>query len=43
MMIEDKRNDHMKGAYAKYWITARSDIYGFVPYDKSIIDLIERS
>jgi len=40
MSIDNKRNDHMKGAYAKYWIKARGDIYGFLPYDQSIIDLI---
>lgn len=43
MSIENKRNNHMRRSYAKYWIRARSDHYGFMPYDQALIDLVERS
>ena len=42
MSIENTRNNHMKGPYAKYWIKARSDHYGFMAYDQSLIDLIQK-
>ena len=35
------RKMYMKDVYSKYWINARDDIYGFLPYDRALIDLID--
>ena len=35
------RKDYMKNVYSKYWINARDTIYGFMPYDHSLVDLIK--
>ncbi|MFN8487849.1 MAG: class I SAM-dependent methyltransferase [Caldilineaceae bacterium] len=34
------RKTYMKDVYAKYWLTARDKIYGFLKYDQSMCDLI---
>ena len=41
MTAENRRNEHMKGAYAKYWSSAREKVYGFMPYDQFLIDTIK--
>ena len=34
------RKEYMKSIYAKWWSHARKDIYGFMEYDRALIDLI---
>ena len=34
------RKEYMKSTYAKYWTRARKDVYGFMEYDRALIDLI---
>lgn len=35
------RKDYIKNSYSKYWLTARKNIYGFMPYDKAVLEVIE--
>ncbi|VAW82566.1 hypothetical protein MNBD_GAMMA12-1637 [hydrothermal vent metagenome] len=37
------RKKYMKEKYSNYWIGARDSVYGFMPYDHSLIALIERT
>ena len=41
--ISDKRKDHMRGEYSKYWIKARTESYGVMDYDLSLIELIDET
>ena len=34
------RKEYMKTTYANYWINARKDLYGFMDYDRALINLI---
>ena len=34
------RKEYMKTTYANYWINARNDLYGFMDYDRALINLI---
>jgi SAM-dependent methyltransferase len=36
------RKQYMKNTYAKYWINARGSLYGFTPYDKSLVTKIDK-
>ena len=40
LSVAIKRKEFMRGKYAKYWINARTEKYGFMDYDKYLIDLI---
>ncbi len=40
MSNENKRNEYMKGAYANYWSHARNKVYGSMPYDHALIELV---
>jgi len=36
------RKKYIEKTYSKYWITARKNIYGFMDYDKSLLDFITK-
>lgn len=36
----NKRKEYMRNTYAAYWKSARNNNYGFMVYDKAVIDLI---
>jgi len=37
------RKAYMRSTYAKYWKNARDNVYGFMDYDKALIDLIKHN
>lgn len=39
----DERKNYIEKVYSNYWINARREIYGFMPYDKAAINLIEEA
>ena len=41
--LSDKRKDYMRGAYSKYWMKARTETYGVMDYDLSLIELIDNT
>jgi len=34
------RKAYMKNSYSKYWINARDHVYGYMPYDHELVDMI---
>ena len=40
ILNSSNRNRFMQEVYSKYWIRARDDRYGFMPYDRSLCDLV---
>jgi hypothetical protein len=37
----DQRKEYMKKIYSKYWVDARDSVYGFMDYDRAVIELID--
>ena len=36
----NKQDAYIKDVYSKFWITARDKIYGFMDYDKKLLELV---
>ena len=37
----NSRKEYIKNSYSKYWLKARNDIYGFMRYDKNLLEIIK--